>query len=92
MAQATEKPAAPRFKKAWHAAGVRHRFLQGDIQAQENMVRCQHLQEEGKVEEVMNQQDWEKKSREILTDIREWRQAHRHPQPLCRLKTRCIDA
>ncbi len=40
------------------------------------MVRCLHLQEEGKVEEVMNQQDWEKKSREILTDIREWRQAH----------------
>lgn len=40
------------------------------------MVRCLHLQEEGKVEEVMNQQDWEKKSQEILTDIREWRQAH----------------
>lgn len=24
----------------------------------------------------MNQADWEKKSQEILTDIREWRQAH----------------
>ena len=24
----------------------------------------------------MNQEDWEQKSREILTDIREWRQAH----------------
>lgn len=24
----------------------------------------------------MNQVDWEKKSQEILTDIREWRQAH----------------
>src|SRR5437773_7472409 len=34
------------------------------------------IEEEGKMETEMDSQAWVKKSEEILTDIKEWRQAH----------------
>jgi hypothetical protein len=34
------------------------------------------MQEEGKVAAAMNQDAWEQKSKEILTEMKEWRRAH----------------